>query len=415
MADSKLRLFNGEAIDMFWWNRHCEDGDAGYRHIKDSKGNPSFGAYGLNKSHTLVAFMQICIEYDSEKYDGFKQFVELGPEELLNNPKLETLWVSYCNKDITEFGALQDNYAFDIYYIPAKKVAINAGVPIDDYSPVLKGSLWSFAIRSGASKGAKKIINAYKNGAKEELALLKAAYSAYGNNDANRWSTSSTVSQYADAVKIYKATHAKVEEKLVAPISNSIKADIQKESIVAPVEEPIDEDKEEVAVAPMQTDESHIKVEIINEEKMVDPKPEVVNEPYEYNSVDETYEKYYVGTEWRKGQCVNKKYVSSNYDDTKEQCVLFANEDNKTYYVFNSKGIKLFISKPDIKKIIHGYDGSMDGYIIATDFINGKHVNLHGKSNNYNTAVRIADIASKDGKRYKVFLNGDLLYTASTK
>lgn len=412
MAESKLRVFNNETIDMFWWNRQCGDGYTGYRRTKDSKGNPSFGAYELNKAHTLTSFMQLCIDYNEEQYEGFKKFVSSVSDDLLNNPKLETLWVSYCDRDIDEFGELQDTYAFNTYYIPAKKVAVNAGVPVDNYSPLLKGSLWSFAIRSGASKGAKKIINAYKNGAKEELALLKAAYSGYGNNDANRWSTSSTVSQYADAVKIYKSTYMKVEEK-VETIGNSIKADIkkeeavkvkvaEKEEVVTPVQEEVIEPKEEVVVEP----------EVIEEPEKVE---EPVIEPCEYCSEDEIVEYFSVGTEWRKGQCINKKYMSTNYEDAKEQCILVSNKMNKPYYVFNQKGVKLFISNPKVnRKTIRGYDGSMDGYIIATDFVNGRHINMHGKAASYETAVRIADTASKrDNKRYKVYLNGDLLYTAS--
>lgn len=487
MAASNLKTFFGETIDMFWWPR--ESGTKGYRSVNSDKGN-AFGVYQFDRRYALVPFMKSCVEYNGERYSGFKKFIKMGAgaEELLNNKELGELWVEYCDRDIDEFSKLQDDYAYNSYYIPAKKYAIKNGVPVDDYTPVLKGSLWSFAIRSGSANGAKKIVNAYKSGAKDELKLLKASYASYSNQDANRWSTSSDTSQYADAVRIYKEQYLKEEvneekkeESKPASVKYRVGTDwkdgkcvgqigaynvleyakdaankntkykvfdengkvvYQKKEEAKKEEIKKEEPKKEVSKPVTPTVKYRVgtdwkdgkcagqigaynileyakeaankdkKYKVFDENgKVIYQKKEDIKKPESKPEYPDSYVEYKVCTGWNKGHSVGQKGAYTIYANAKKDCEKFAKADNKVYYVYNTKGIRLYMYDPKaVKKDVPS------GYKVGTSFVNGKVVNQKGAFTKYANATKFADTLSKTEKKsYKVYLDGKLQYTGTTK
>lgn len=423
MAESNLKLFNGESIDMFWWPR--ESGTRGYRSTNIDKGN-AYGAYHFDRRYTLIPFMRYCVEYDDIGYSEFNKFINMDPKDLVNNEDLAELWKSFCDRNFEEFSKLQDEYSYYASYIPAKNHAIESGVPIDEYSPILKGSLWSFAIKSGPKSGAKKLINAYNNSSnKEELRLLKSSYGSYSNQDSNRWSTSSNVSQYSDAVKIYKSTYMKIEEEKELIINdkpqnienNKLPNNFTKceESISNPIieveqliiEEEVIKETPDEDIVPIVKEED--KILIVKEDPVdVEKDEETVDEDI---IVDNDSGKFKVCTGWKSGYAVGQMGAYGNYDIAKENCNKISKSTGRIYYVYNSKGIRLYMNDPKAeKKDVPG------GYKVGTAYANGAVINQKGEFTNYENAKNFTDKLSKrELISYKIFLNGILQYTASTK
>lgn len=432
MADSNLKVFSGEKIDMFWWPR--ESGSKGYKCVNGDSGN-AMGAYQFDRRYALVPFMQFCVDYNAEKYAGFKKFIAYGAgsEKLKNNQELANLWLGYCNEDLEEFGNLQDEYAYKYYYIPAKNYAVKKGVPVDNYSPVLKGSLWSFAIRSGTESGAKKVVNGYNNGNKTELKLLKAAYNTYGSQDANRWSISVAGSQYADAIRIYKEKYAADEEmyrvgtdwkdgkcvdqkgaytilenakKSVDELGNSYKVFDKSGKVVYELKQ------EEIKVETPVIDEKK-EEPVVKEEVKVEETPKVEEEKKEETSSQypDKENEYKVCTGWKSGHTVGQMGAYTKYDNAKQQCIKLATQLNKTYYVYTSKGVRLFMSNPNTTK-----KDVVNGYKVGTGCNGTTVVNQKGAFTKFENAKNFASTLSKQtGVSYKVYLNGVLQYTGTTK
>lgn len=442
MASSNVKTFYGEDIDMFWWPR--ESGSKGYRCVNGDRGN-AMGAYQFDRRYALVPFMQFCVDYNEEVYGGFKKYIKYGAgsTSLQNNQELAKLWLSYCDRDEEEFGNLQDSYAYKYYYLPAKEYCIKKGVPIDNYSPVLKGSLWSFAIRSGTETGAKKIVNAYNNGAKTELKILKSAYATYGSNDANRWSINTPGSQYSDAVAIYNgSSNNKQEEKPAETISYYVGTDwkdgkcVNQDNAYGSLDNAkkrVDKlgdkykvfDKSGKVIYP----EVKVEEEPKKEETVVvkpvekEPEKEVVEEPApvvkEEPKVEETSSSQYpdkeneykVCTGWKSGHSVGQMGAYTKYDNAKKQCTELANKTGKAYYVYTSKGVRLFMCDPkSVKKDV------VNGYKVGTGCNGTVVVNQKGAFTKFDNAKNYADNLSKStGVSYKVYLEGKLQYTGSTK
>lgn len=422
MADSNLKTLFGEQIDMFWLPR--ESGSKGYRCVNGDAGN-AMGAYQFDRRYALVPFMQYCVNKSVDHYSGFNKFIAYGAgsEQLKNNQELADLWLQYCDSYGDEFGTLQDEYAYKYYYTPAKEYAVKHGTPVDEYSPVLKGSLWSFAIRSGTETGAKKLANAYKsNSNKAELVILRAAYNTYGTSDANRWNPSVKSSQYGDASRIYKEKYAgQQQETILYRVGTDWKdgkcvgqdnAFTSKENAIKRVNTLGDKYK-------VYDPEGKVVYEIKNEEpKPVEPTPNPVpvptpttNSGVEDKKYPDKPNEYKLCTGWKNGRPVNQKGAFTVYENARKEAIRLADKENKAYYVYNSKGTKLFYINPNAN-----HKDIKDGYKVGTGY-SGAHVtNQKGAFTKYDNAKNWADTLTKqEGKCYKVYLNGVLQYTSSNK
>lgn len=187
-----------KTTDKLWlgWTKR-ESGAAGFRQTNGDSGN-AYGKYQFDRRYALVPFMQFCVDH-SVRYAAFTPYIEYGAgsSALKNNASLTAIWKAYCDSYPEEFEMLQDVYAYQAYYLEAKKYIYNLyGILMDNHSPAVKGTLFSMAIRSGALCAAKNF-----NGCKdttEDAVMLGTAYDTYGNQDANRWTK---VGQWGDAMK----------------------------------------------------------------------------------------------------------------------------------------------------------------------------------------------------------------------
>lgn len=187
---------NTDKIWLGWTKR--ESGSAGFRQTNGDSGN-AYGKYQFDRRYALVPFMRFCLEYDAGHYAGFETYISCGAGSaaLQNNSGLAKLWVQLCDKYPVEFETLQDVYAYQYYYLEAKKYIYNLyDIQMDNHGPAVKGSLFSMAIRSGALTAARKFAKCTDQ--TPDATMLNYAYATYGSQDANRWTKAG---QWGDALK----------------------------------------------------------------------------------------------------------------------------------------------------------------------------------------------------------------------
>lgn len=190
-----------EDTDKIWlgWVKR-ESGSAGFQQTNGDNGN-AYGKYQFDRRYALVPFMQFCVDY-SVRYTAFTPYIAYGAgsAKLQNNSSLAAVWKGYCASYPEEFEELQDIYAYQYYYLEARKYIYNLyKIQMDHHSPAVKGTLFSMAIRSGALTAAKKFQSC--TDATDDKTMLNYSYATYGAQDANRWTKAG---QWGDALKAFE-------------------------------------------------------------------------------------------------------------------------------------------------------------------------------------------------------------------
>lgn len=191
--------YSGDTDTMwFGWTKR-ETGSAGLRCIHGDAGK----AYGLQFDYRygLVPFMKYCVEYNSKHYSGFQTYINLGAgnSKLIYNNGLGKLWQQYYDSYTAEFEQLQYTCAYQNYYVPAREyIQKNYGYDIGSCHPVVKGTLWSMAFRSGSQTAAKKFASCKGKG---DESILNTVYASYGTADSRRWTKAG---QWGDALTALK-------------------------------------------------------------------------------------------------------------------------------------------------------------------------------------------------------------------
>ena len=186
------------ATDKLWmgWTKR-ESGSVGFRQTNGDSGK-AYGKYQFDYRYALVPFLQFCVDYNSGHYGAFDVYAGYGAGsyKLVNNSGLAAAWIKACDTYPEEFEALQDTYAYQYYYLEAKRYIKNLyGINMDNHSPAVKGSLFSMAIRSGTLTGARKFAGC--NDSTADKTMINTAYATYGNEDAGRWTKAG---QWGDAL-----------------------------------------------------------------------------------------------------------------------------------------------------------------------------------------------------------------------
>lgn len=205
---------NSEETDKIWmgWTKR-ETGSAGLRCIHGDNGK----AYGLQFDYRygLIPFLKYCVEYNAERYAGFKPYIALGAGNsgLIYNQGLGKLWQTLYDNYTAEFEQLQYTCAYQQYYLPAKEYVLkNYGLDMDKCHPAVKGTLWSMSFRSGTQTGAQKFVGCAR---KSDEAILNTVYPKYGNNDGGRWTRAGQWGDALNALKkdIYTSVYKEMKKK----------------------------------------------------------------------------------------------------------------------------------------------------------------------------------------------------------
>ncbi len=193
--------------------------------LAGSDGGYAYGCYQFDIGYSLVDFLKFCISYNQAHYGQFQQFIDMSSIEsgyrketdtkpsMINPPlysnraSLINAWhAAYMNYP-DEFAGLQSRTAYETYYLPAQRGLLsNYGINIKEYSPALRGTIWSLAIRNGATvskdntkNGLRSATSTYYPGIDEREWLTKI-YEAEARrhpSQRNRWGTEQIAACFA--------------------------------------------------------------------------------------------------------------------------------------------------------------------------------------------------------------------------
>lgn len=119
-------------------------------------GYNAMGFYQFDRRYSLLDFIEACYSYDPTKYSMFAAVIERGDElqngaiydsstkQLTEIGQLaEDAWHAAYAADPAEFSALQDNFAYQEYYLTVERILRNNfGVDISGRADCVKGLAW---------------------------------------------------------------------------------------------------------------------------------------------------------------------------------------------------------------------------------------------------------------------------------
>ena len=119
-------------------------------------GYNAMGFYQFDRRYSLLDFIEACYSYDPSKYSMFAAVIERGDElqngaiydsstkQLTEIGQLaEDAWHAAYAADPAEFSALQDNFAYQEYYLTVERILRNNfGVDISGRADCVKGLAW---------------------------------------------------------------------------------------------------------------------------------------------------------------------------------------------------------------------------------------------------------------------------------
>lgn len=128
-------------------------------------GYNAMGFYQFDRRYSLLDFIEACYSYDPSKYSMFAAVIERGDElqngaiydsstkQLTEIGQLaEDAWHAAYAADPAEFSALQDNFAYQEYYLTVERILRNNfGVDISGRADCVKGLAWGLCNLFGSS------------------------------------------------------------------------------------------------------------------------------------------------------------------------------------------------------------------------------------------------------------------------
>ena len=326
-----------EEVWLGWTPR--ESGSKGFRCTFGDAGR-AWGKYQFDYRYGLIPFMVYC-QQQSGHYSGFTKFINMKPAntKLVYNSELKVLWDTLCDKYPKEFETLQDEAAYDQYYLPMKNYCAKHGADISNRSKAVKGSLFSMAIRSGTECAAKKMVA--NKGIVDDEQLLRALYATYGSNDANRWKESN---QLGDAIKALRAENHQSQQYYVGTAWDNGKCVNQHNVFMY-----LDNAKKDCDNAAEEYGTTYFVFDQDGRQVYSNMPATVV--PYEPDPAETIEDDIFrVGTGWKKGKCVNQHNAFSILENAKEDWEdVSAENPHLQYFIYNKKGVIVFPAEGDIK------------------------------------------------------------------
>lgn len=197
-----FETIDNQVIWMEW--TYYESGDlgqfnSGYDCVHAK--NVAFGRYQFYITYQIPTFIN---EVLNARETGFDELEPYKDKSYLSSHKSEfcILWHKLEKNNPEIFNGLQDESAYQDIYLPTKKALLKKGIDINKFGPVIRGTVWSIAIRVGvldtsvpSSETYQALIDTYHEGITEEEYLLNmmdslASYmSKKDPGDVPRWKT----------------------------------------------------------------------------------------------------------------------------------------------------------------------------------------------------------------------------------
>lgn len=169
-----------------------ESGEQSWK-LTASDGGHAYGRYQFDDRHSLAEFLRFCVNTDRESFESFTTFYTVvdGKAQIKNTDRLEEEWLWICHLQGEKFYQQQTDFALQSYYQPARRTVRRvANVDIEDYGPVLRGTVMSIAIRNGHyPSNMTSVTRTYYRGISERewLAAIYAAEARRHEDQAERW------------------------------------------------------------------------------------------------------------------------------------------------------------------------------------------------------------------------------------
>lgn len=201
-----MEMVYGDEIWMGW--TIFESGNVGYGQA-GGDGGRAYGRYQFDYAFALPGFLVYVVSENPVKYSMLSTYTryKAGSAELLSSAGLGTDWVRAYNTDREEFSRLQDEYAYNQYYLPAKQAMAAHGIDLDEIDdPAVKGTVYSFAIRNGAyDSGIRSAWQSYSPG--DDISTwLNKMYRLEADrhpNQADRWENGQRIAALTGATTGY--------------------------------------------------------------------------------------------------------------------------------------------------------------------------------------------------------------------
>jgi hypothetical protein len=140
-------------------------------------GGKAYGRYQFDYRYALPDFLAYVMSQDRETYPMLGKYIgyEAGSDKLLSGAGLGEDWVKAFHADREGFSRLQDEFAYNYYYIPARRAMAARGIDLDEIDdPAVKGTVYSLAIRDGANdNGVRAAWQSYHAGDEIDVWLKK--------------------------------------------------------------------------------------------------------------------------------------------------------------------------------------------------------------------------------------------------
>lgn len=137
---------------------YYESGSNYAQTLSSGDGYNALGYYQFDRRYSLVDFMKMCLEYDSDTYSMFsslvsqKTLIEGSANPFYSNgsftalgKQMNSAWKAAYNANPSEFSALQDTYAYQNYYVPVVNRLATLGIDLEERADCVKGLMWGAA------------------------------------------------------------------------------------------------------------------------------------------------------------------------------------------------------------------------------------------------------------------------------
>ncbi len=179
----------GEAIWTGW--AYFESGDECWEQVGGDGGN-AYGRFQLDARHSLAAFLRYAAETNPDFVGLERYYRKNGSKTSLKSTEgLAEDWAWICAVYDKEFYQVQAEFAYGTFYcLMRDELLEKRGINLNEYGPVLKGTVWSVAVRNGNNLSSLwSVTDTYYPGIGEEEWLREIyAVEAWRHPDqAKRW------------------------------------------------------------------------------------------------------------------------------------------------------------------------------------------------------------------------------------
>lgn len=167
-SSPKTDVAPSEAIWTGW--AYFESGDAGWEQVGGDGGN-AYGRFQLDARHSLPAFLRYAAETDVNFVGLEKYYRKNGDKTTMKSAEgLGHDWTWLCAVYGEEFYQVQAEFAYGTFYcLMRDEILEEYQIDLDEYGPVLKGTVWSVAVRNGNNLSSLySVIDTYYPGIPEE-------------------------------------------------------------------------------------------------------------------------------------------------------------------------------------------------------------------------------------------------------